>query len=136
MRPLGITLQVMLRRRVVVQQYGDSRRIFRWCCYPCCSSCLVIRHGPGMEEALENMGIGDGSDRIERRSGHTTERQRSRRSKTNERAQGGTQEPRTPAANAGLLPYACPGFLPTAAQPTCNYLNFFSDLYIYNDFKY
>jgi len=26
-----------------------------------------------------------------------------------------------PAANAGLLPSACPGFLPTAAQPACHF---------------
>jgi hypothetical protein len=89
-----------------------------------------------MEEALENMGIGDGSDTIEQRSGHPTKKQRSRRSKTNERAQGGHKNREPRAANAALLPSACPSFLPTAAQPACNYLTIFQILKIHIDFKY
>jgi hypothetical protein len=42
----------------------------------------------------------------------------------------------TRTANAGLLPSACPSFLPTAAQPACNYLIIFQILKIHNYFKY
>jgi hypothetical protein len=78
------------------------------------------------------MGIGDGSDTIERRSGHTTERQRSRRSKTNERAQARrTQEPRTHAhaVASERWPAALrlPRFSPNSCPTNMQLFNYFSD---------
>jgi len=72
-RPPSITLQMVLGRRMVIKQGGDGG-VCSWSCgwrsWCSSSSCLVGRHGLGMDGAPDGKRRGDGSQAVERAKGH------------------------------------------------------------------
>ncbi len=72
-RPPSVTLQMVLGRHMVIKQGGDSgvcSCCCGWCSWCSSSSCLVGRHGLGMDGAPDGKRRGDGSQAVERAKGH------------------------------------------------------------------